>query len=54
MKTSLMKLLITEGLIGAHFRDHTTTPDVVTISNVSNIVVAAISTEVPSWYLWVG
>ena len=33
MKTSFMKLLIIEGLMGAQFRDHTTTPEVVTISN---------------------
>lgn len=36
--TSVMKLLMTEGLIEAHLRDHTTTPDVVTISKVSSIV----------------
>lgn len=35
--TSVMKLLITDGLIGAHLRDHTTTPEVVTISKVSNM-----------------
>lgn len=36
--TSVMKLLMMEGLTGAHFRDHTTTPDVVTISKVSSMV----------------
>lgn len=36
--TSVMKLLMTEGLTGAHLRDQTTTPEVVTISNVSNMV----------------
>lgn len=41
-KTSVMKLLMTEGLIGAHLRDHTTTPEVVTISKVSNIVVGVV------------
>lgn len=33
-----MKSSTTEGLTGAHLRDHTTTPEVVMISNVSSIV----------------
>lgn len=36
-KMSVTKLSITDGLTDAHLRDHTTTPDVVTISKVSNI-----------------
>lgn len=35
--TSVMKLLMTDGLMGAHLRDQTTTPEVVTISKVSNM-----------------
>lgn len=47
--TSVMKLLITEGLTGAHLRDHTTTPEVVTISNVSSIAIVEVLTmTVPS------
>lgn len=38
-KTSVMKLLMMEFLTGAHLRDHTTTPEVVTISNVSSMSV---------------
>jgi hypothetical protein len=38
MKVSAMKLLMTEGLTGAYVLDHSTTPDVVRISNVSSIV----------------
>lgn len=41
--TSVMKLFITDGLIGAHFRDQTTTPEVVTISKVSNIALLLLS-----------
>ncbi len=37
MKTSKMKLLMTEALTGAYVRDHSTTPDVVRISKVSSI-----------------
>lgn len=48
-KTSVMKLLITEGLTGAHLRDHTTTPDVVTISNVSSIVIKVSLFEYKWW-----
>lgn len=46
-KTSFMKLFITEDLTGAHLRDHTTTPDVVTISNVSSISV--VGTVMARW-----
>lgn len=41
-KISVMKLFMTDGLTGAHLRDHTTTPEVVTISNVSNMVTAVL------------
>lgn len=37
-KTSVIKVLTTDGLTGAHLRDHTTTPEVVMISKVSNMV----------------
>lgn len=37
MKTLVMRLLMIEGLVGAKDLDHSTTPDVVRISNVSNI-----------------
>lgn len=42
MKTSAIKLLIIDGLIGAYDRDHNTTPDVVRISNVSNMMVVMV------------
>jgi len=38
MNTSEIKLLIIEGLIGAYERDQRTTPEVVRIVKVSNIV----------------
>ena len=38
MKTFVMKLLMIEGLTDVYDLDHSTTPDVVRISNVSNIV----------------
>ncbi len=33
-----MRLLITEGLVGVYFLDHKTTPEVVRISKLSNIL----------------
>lgn len=47
--TSVMKLLMTEGLMGAHLRDHTTTPEVVTISNVSNMVFVSCGDRAAAW-----
>lgn len=38
MKTSLIKLLMMDALIGAYVRDQRTTPEVVKISNVSNML----------------
>ncbi len=38
MKISVMKLFIIDGLIGVYDLDHKTTPDVVNISKVSNMV----------------
>lgn len=38
MKMSAMKLLMTDGLMGAYVRDQRTTPEVVKISNVSNML----------------
>jgi hypothetical protein len=38
MKTFVMRLLMIEGLTGAYDFDHNTTPEVVKISNESNIV----------------
>ena len=43
MKTSLMRLLMTEGLTGAYDLDHKTTPVVVRISKVSSIVLVSSS-----------
>jgi hypothetical protein len=37
MNTSSIKLLMTEGLMAAYVRDHSTTPEVVNISKVSSI-----------------
>lgn len=38
MKTFVMRLLIIEGLVGANDLDQSTTPDVVRISKLSNIL----------------
>jgi hypothetical protein len=43
MKTSRIRLLMIFAPTGAYVRDHKTTPDVVSISNVSNMAKAAIS-----------
>lgn len=39
IKTSRIKLLITFAPTGTYVRDHRTTPEVVTISNVSSIII---------------
>ena len=41
IKTFVMRLLMMEGLVGANDLDHRTTPDVVRISNESNILKCA-------------
>lgn len=38
MKTFVMRLLMMEGLMGVYDLDHNTTPEVVRISKVSNIL----------------
>lgn len=42
IKVSAMKLLTTDGLTGAYVLDHRTTPEVVMISNVSNMAASGV------------